>query len=171
MNVKETAYLAVKVLSVFVFIKFITYFMGLFSVINMILASDPTGPISIFTQIILYVAPVLLLLVLSMCLWLYADGISEWMVKGLEVKEKVLLNFDDLQSIAFSVVGVVIIADTLPLLFTAVLRGQLVDFQQMEQLISIGSQGLKLIIGIWLFLGSRGIAGFIQNSKNAGLKK
>lgn len=171
MNVKEVAYISIKVLAVFVFIKFISYFNGLSSSINMFLSRDSLGQTSVFTQTILIVAPTLLFLVVSMCLWLYADEFSDRMVKGLEVGEKVAVNFEDLQSIAFSVVGVIIIADVLPMLISAIIRSRMMDLSlPIDLMISIGSQGLKLLIGIWLFLGSRGIVGFIRNSKNAGLK-
>lgn len=172
MNVKEIAYISIKVLAVFVFIKFISYFNGLFSVFNMVLSSDTLSQTGVFTQTILIVGPTLLFLVVSMCLWLYADEFSDRMVKGLEVREKVSVNFEDLQSVAFSVVGVVIIADALPMLISAIIRSRMMNLSQpIDIMISIGSQGLKLLMGIWLFLGSQGIVGFIRNSKTAGLKK
>jgi len=39
------------------------------------------------------------------------------------------------------------------------------------ELISIGSQGIKVLIGAWLLFGAQGIVGLIKILRTAGLKK
>lgn len=168
MYMKAAAHIAVKVLAIFAFIKFITYLQSIYSFSVMV--STSPSEMSASTQMVLLVFPIVLLLVVSLCLWLYAEEISDRMVRNLQVTEKVNLDYEALQSIAFSVAGIVIIADALPMLFSTIIRSQLNDYRQMEQLIGIGSQGLKLFIGIWLFLGSRGIVGLLRSLRTAGVK-
>lgn len=168
MDVKAAAYLSVKILAIYTFIKFATYLQVGFSIRDIVMVS--TDKLDLFIQLILMLAPVLLLLFISMCLWLYTDEISQRMVKNLTISTQVSVNYQHLQSIAFSVVGAVILADALPMLVSAIMHYAMFESRKVDQLISIGSQGIKLLIGAWFLFGSQGIVGLIKSLRTAGLK-
>ncbi|HHT62851.1 MAG: hypothetical protein ACOX4H_12095 [Bacillota bacterium] len=73
--------------------------------------------------------------------------------------------------IAFSVVGLVILVNTLPLLVTAVMRSILIYSWEVGDIINIGSYVLKILLSMWLLLGSRGVVGLIRSARTAGLRK
>lgn len=168
LDVKAAAYLSVKILAIYTFIKFATYLQVGFSIRDIVMVS--TDKLDLFIQLILMLAPVLLLLFISMCLWLYTDEISQRMVKNLTISTQVSVNYQHLQSIAFSVVGAVILADALPMLVSAIMHYAMFESRKVDQLISIGSQGIKLLIGAWFLFGSQGIVGLIKSLRTAGLK-
>ncbi|ATW28244.1 hypothetical protein [Candidatus Formimonas warabiya] len=170
MNVKAAATIAVKVLAIFTLIKFITYLPSAYNIFDIV--STASSQTSASLQIITFMAPICLLLIVSMCLWLYADEISDRMVKNPGINEKVNINYEGLQSIAFSVVGIIIVADALPALISAFIHLKIDDsFRPLNQYINLGTTGLKLVIGLLLLFGSKGLVGLIKYLRTAGLPK
>lgn len=149
---KDISYISVKLLAIYFLVEFISE--GIPQIIG-VFSSRPV----IETKIILgLVAALLIKLLISLYLWNYAEKISKLITSNIE--EGVLKNKDykTLQIIAFSVVGVILIAISVP------------DFvQYFIEYLSIPGRPIfnilpKLIaklaetfIGIWLLLGSESI--------------
>lgn len=173
MNAKAAASIAVKVLAIFTFIKFVTYLQSVYGFIDMV-KHQPSN-ISVGLRVVSMIYPILLLLVVSIFLWLYSDKLSDHMVKNLAVNEETKISYEDLQIVAFSVVGLFLVVNSLPELINAAINMKMLESQRMMQpmnmrMTQLVGTGLKVLIGFWLLVGSQGIVGLIRTLRTAGLK-
>jgi len=144
--------------------------------------NDPARSVSVLLIITVFM-PTLIFLILAGLFWFKAGNIAGRMVSsgGDGAVENRLFNFKEVQILAFSVVGVLVLADALPVL--AVFSANLVmmltsnptfDLKKMIALNFIpqgAGLAVRLAIGIWLLLGAKGLCVFLKNIREAGLVK
>ena len=120
-----------------------------------------------------FTMPMVLMVVISILLWIFAGKVANCFVgeeESVEITQSV--NYDKVQSIGFSIVGVFVVANALPDLVGCIY--QIAETNKMgmdyygiyiEKTISVG---LKCIIGIWLILGGRGIVNILKKVRGGG---
>ena len=105
----------------------------------------------------------------SFCLIKWAEPIAAVLAGKEEAPEvKAVVGKDSLQQIAFSAVGVFIIAAALPQLtrMVATLTVQLSDQARLRTWVASVGIVLQLGIGIFLFFGSKGLVGLLKKIKS-----
>lgn len=129
-------------------------------------------------------ASILLYIMLFLLLWYRSDWIARVIVKDPDaVFQKGKITAIQLHSVLFSVVGVFILANVIPQLIQiflastmddanyASIYGAMLDFgikdiaptrSMMPQFIGLG---LKLIIGLWLLFGAKGLVGLLNRER------
>jgi hypothetical protein len=112
-----------------------------------------------------YVGPTL---IISYMLWVFADRISEPMARGTDQTAHAIHRLVDLQAVAFSVVGVILIAQAIPDLISVAaanvpsLGEGLIPFSlrgyPSDRGAAILAELVRIVIGVALILGSRTLA-------------
>ncbi|MEC5424770.1 hypothetical protein QGM71_14885 [Virgibacillus sp. C22-A2] len=128
---------------------------------------------------LLFLAPVLVMLLMSITVWVYADKLSRFIIpkyketpnKEDSKQNQFSLTAHQFQLAAISVVGLVIIVHTLPTFFSLVQSwlnikevGVGFDTTKMkrELLFSSLEKLLQLVLGFVLFYGSKGLVGLLN---------
>lgn len=174
MNYKAISKISCKIISIYSFAKFIMFFQRFFYHIFY-----QNRLIQIEQNSVLLSLPFFLLLFLSIILWVYADKISSFMVKKpINSSNTISLDYVELQAIAFSVVGVIMLINSIPEIISLGINIKLLvseDIANIEMLlimdkIKIIGYVIKTILGLWLLLGSSGIVGLIKTLRTIGVK-
>lgn len=114
--------------------------------------------------------PPVLLIVIGIILWIAAPNISRAIFKSSDLDESQKETFSvDFEVIAFSVFGLVVIVDSVTMFIRSnvaifMFKAYSVSAREsvVERNVYLVFTGLKIAIGMWLLLGSRGIARFIR---------
>lgn len=175
MSGRYLAVLLCKVLAIYVFIWAINY-TGIIGMLPVSFAHAGTREM-LYTALS-FLVPFVLLAVLGVFLWIRAEYMSHRMV-GAHSEDVKAAGAEDVQAIAFSAVGVLALSDALPKfvqqLFSIIAMSQTQMFSLEGMYISnmsgIAGSVVKLILGFWLFFGSRGIVHLLRSLRKAGLKK
>ncbi|OEF96891.1 hypothetical protein BHF71_11290 [Vulcanibacillus modesticaldus] len=125
--------------------------------------------------------PFFIQLLFSALLWIYAEKITNYILLNNENAQKrsIPLYSQELQAIAFSVIGLVIIADAIPQIFHVIpnlirlneIGSSLATPQlKVETIFSLIEKIVRLIIGLILFFGSKGLVGLLKKIREAGIK-
>ena len=178
MNYKAISKISCKIISIYTFAQFIMFFQRFYyhifyqnKLLNQINQTEQNS--------VLLSLPFFLLLFTSIILWVYADKISSFMVKKpMNPSNTVSLDYVELQAIAYSVVGVIMLINSIPEIVSLGINIKLLvseDIANMEMLlimdkIKIIGYVIKTILGLWLLLGSSGIVGLIKTLRTTGLK-
>ncbi|RKD30534.1 hypothetical protein [Thermohalobacter berrensis] len=163
MNYKNLAKISCKIISIYVFIKFISFIP---TTIFMFKLNNNRSILPILTSAILY-------FMLSILLWSFADKLSYYMVgnKHKEVEHKrVEIDYNKLHYIAFSVVGLVMIAFSISNVITDII--QMYKMAESNPNLNLYKAEIigelfKLLIGLWLLLGAKGIVNGIKALRKA----
>ena len=179
MSGKDIAILLCKILAVYSVVnaaKALNYLMMLSELFN-----GNVRPGAVIPTLISSFMPFVLLLALGVVLWLNAGRIAGYMLPDREEAiERAALSIGDVQSTAFSVVGVLVLAGAIPQLVqtvsSIVIMHNLQYASQNEwfsphDIPRIAGLVVQLIIGFWLFFSSRGIAGLYRKMREAGLNR
>jgi len=121
----------------------------------------------IFIQII---GPFALLLICGLIIWYLSPIIASRILKTSDKDYRFKLSQNNIQDIAFSAIGLFIVVNTTPdivhticwvyaIAFHSVGDKSLVYITRGVQLLSLF---IKLTLGIWLFIGSRGIGKLVR---------
>lgn len=171
MNYRILSKMSCRIISIYAFVKFIMFFQSYFYVFYQ------NSRNQIEQNNVLMFLPFFSLLFLSIILWVYADKISQFMVKESEnSRDIVKLDYVKLQAISFSVVGVVILTNSIPEIIKTVLNIKLLISKQLVDrvLITYKTQmigyGIKIIMGLWLLFGASGIVGLIKTLRTVGVE-
>lgn len=165
MNYRRIANIALKIISINVFVRMTLYLPG---VIQSLLRNDPSMP-DPGLEVVAYTMPIIILFVLSLLIWIFSDKISNMMVK--EDKEEYTINIDynKVQQVAFSTLGVYLIGISLPTLITTVFRIYQVPSTGMGLTRNISmyytmliSDITRVIFGIILVFGGKGLSNIIN---------
>ena len=122
----------------------------------------------------------MLLVVFSILLWIFADKISNHLVGEAPSGEIFQDNdYDKLQGILFCFAGVLILGNAIPILFSNVVQliflGKEFALHNTDQyipmVVNIISLLIKVLIGIWLLVGNKGIVRMVRRLQTAGVKK
>lgn len=183
-NSKDLAYISIRVLSIYFFIQALLILSELIniSVYNYMIFPNLGEENNISTLNLLFgtMAPFVILLAISIILWIFTDRISNYLLPsnndvrdGVESKT----NIDEIQYIAFSIIGVFILANTLPQTFNlipSILMLNDISFQlinttyKIEIIFSFSVYVVKLLIGLGLIFGSKGLTGILKRIREFG---
>ncbi|MDP3487000.1 MAG: hypothetical protein Q8S19_03590 [Bacillota bacterium] len=176
MKTKPIAFLACKILAIVFFMRALLYANSTF--FSFISFRNNAGelPMVIFYLILLP----LLLLIVGAILWVRADGISSLMVHGLAVEETgIQIGYQELQTVGFSIVGLIIFATAIPDIFQGIPRlvslkatnQYYIPMVKVETAFWIIEKLVRLVIGTVLLFGSGAVVRFISSIRTIGVDK
>jgi hypothetical protein len=168
MQTRDGASIALfRALSVYTFIRALELFSQ-----NLTHFLGPKNHITLST-VIETITPVVLLVIGGLLIWHLAPKIAASISKSAGGNDKWGLSLGEIYNIVFCVTGIFLLVDGLPLLVrTVVFIYQIEPLSRVDNLMRaernswIAISLLKLGLGFWLLLGSRGIAEFVRR-KNA----
>jgi len=167
MTKRDIATLSFKVLSIYALIRAIDKLSDIFY-INFQGYDNKT----IILNLALISVPLILLVICSLLLWFFAPLLANSIFKSIIPEDKSDASLENIQRIAFSIVGLYLIASGLPELVNMVtifvtplmtsvpVRGGLSPMINLS-IVFI----LKIALGLWLLLGSRGLINFIRSTR------
>lgn len=109
-------------------------------------------------------------------LWLFPLSVAGNLIPGIEPKRTSSgVGAEGLEQIAFSVMGLWVLTEAIPNVFfwaAFAYRVQSVGAAGLdlppERLGHLAATGVELLLGFWLLLGSKGIAGLVRRARRAG---
>ncbi|SKC81938.1 hypothetical protein [Maledivibacter halophilus] len=174
MNYKVISKMSCKIISIYMFFKFITAFQSFFYVFY------PNSQAQIEQNSVFFFLPFIISLFLSIILWVFADKISSYMVKEpTNSSNNVKVDYIELQAIAFSVVGITVLVNSIPQIIrlgidmkTIVSNDIIANWDMLLRTTKSQMIGyiIKTILGLWLLFGSNGIVGLVKTLRTAGVK-
>lgn len=130
-------------------------------------------------QMFMMTLPSILLLFLSLFFWTKAELVSRLLLGNEKDNSNTVvstsLNFQDLQVIAFSVVGLFIVSSVIPNWFANTIA--YIEYRRVHEMISESwiktwvTLTIKTIIGFYLLLGSKGFAGILAKIRRHGTEQ
>lgn len=165
MNYKKIGNLACKIISINILVKMVSILPSVFYSISFNKQSPELQSINFFYSIL----PIFLLLVVGIALWAFSEKIGNIMIKSDEQDDITTIDYNKVQSIAFSVVGVYLTAISLP----EILRNVIIIYQQNSigiasttglttQYTEIFRDIALIIIGLFLIFESGGLSNLIN---------
>lgn len=144
---------------------------------------DQSFKISYKNQIILMsLLPACVLLILGIVLWIKADKISKYIIFEEDdidddIDDDMTLNMDELQYIALSIVGIIVLINVIPEFLREIpnviqLKNNVIQsdlFAYAKIISSVVEKIIRLILGCLLVLRAKGIVGFIRKIQGLGL--
>lgn len=120
----------------------------------------------------------ILLLVFAIVLWFFPLTIANALLPGRSMKIEGLaapqVTFEQLQALAFCLLGLWILAEAIPNVFYWMLmayhasRPELALEFRPRDIGSMVATGIKAILGVWLLFGAKGIRGLLRWARTAG---
>lgn len=189
MNYKAITIIAIRILSIYVFIQFLIRLLNAASYFILPLFFDSLRDDLEVVNILFNVIPVTILFLSALFLWLYSEKIAIHIVPKetnaqTETNEQINIgkvessfNYNLLQAMVFSVVGLIIIVLTIPEITRVIV--QLLQYNEigMEYAIEkytidtyslLIEKVIKLILGFGLFFGGRGLTGLLNKIRSWG---
>jgi hypothetical protein len=158
MTKKEIATLSFRVLSLYAFIKAIEH---LSTVIYYAYQVGETDVPFFMT----YAVPVLLLALCGVILWFSSPLLASSISKTAASEDNSAASLLSIQTVAFSIVGLYMIADSLPPLIRSAIwhftSGSVVLGRNSPLFGVVAGSLIEIAIGLWLLFGSRGLVNFI----------
>lgn len=178
MSEKSIAKIACRVIAIYIMIKGIEYISCFFSMSLQPYFGQGIDKNMMLQMILGSILPSVILIILGIILWVKATKISDYMIDDDVEANKTNINVNELQSAAFSVVGLMILIKLIPEISNLIPRlayftGEYIPKETivwLEIKISIIGMIIKLIIGLLLLFKSRGLVGFIKKLQKAGLR-
>lgn len=171
MHNKHIAEMACKILAIYIFIQGLiqlTYF-------PMSLITDIGGQVNL---IVVSFIPFMILFAVSILLWIYAKVLAEYIApsEDISVRETPNHDYNELQAIAFSVVGLVIIAGAIPRLIQLIpnlafySENALWDPRfKLRTIIEAIVPIAQLTIGFFLLFSSKGLVELLNRIRGVGI--
>lgn len=186
MKSKDLAFILLRTLSIYIFIQAI---MNLSHIINYSIISNLgtfknagyETNISVLSLLLTSIAPFLILLIIAIILWIFTSQITKYLLPedlNNDENEK-KINLEELQYIAFSIIGVLILSSALPQLFNLVpniikmndIGSSLVTSSyKTEVIFAIIEKAVRVLIGLFLIFGSKGLVGLLKKIRGLGVK-
>jgi len=164
-NKREIASLACKILGIF----FIIQGTNVLSLTLSVAATSPIAHESFFNVIFS-----LIYILFGVLLWFLSDKLSAIMVaREIHSNEGSGIQISDIQRIAFSVLGLFFLGNSVPRLVSTLTNGYFMSgsaYSVTRLVLEAGGTVVQLIIGLGIFLGSQGLVNFLNNIRTAGLK-
>lgn len=164
MTKREIATLSFKILSLYAFIKAIDKLSTLINYLYKYSLSE-VGVLNFM----IFASPVLLLLLCGGLLWFLAPWLASSISKSTAPADNAAASLFSIQAVAFSVLGLYLLADSLP----ALVRSIIWHFTTASR--SMGERSpligdilgflIQIVIGVWLLFGSRGLVNFIRSMR------
>ncbi len=162
MTKREIAVLSFKVLGLYAFIRVIDHLPYILYYVW-----GENAKQTIVPNLLIIAVPPLLLVLCSVLLWFGAPLLASIVFKSAPSGNVSNASLPDMQTVAFAVVGLILIASALPEIVSSV-----VIYYTMYSVAIGGKRALiqniivlflKLGLGFWLLLGSRGLVSFIRS--------
>ena len=160
MTKKEIATLSFKVLSLYAFIKAIdklTY-------LTIDMYEYRFKDIGVLDYMI-FASPVVLLLLCGGLLWFIAPLLASSISRSTVSEDNSATSLLSIQMVAFSVIGLYMLADSLPTLVRATIWYFIMTGSRSPLAGDIIGSLVKIVLGLWLLFGSRGIVKFISSMR------
>ncbi len=186
MNTKNIAFVSIKVLAIYTFLQALLNIAKLINYVALhYISADFLHQLTNFTTFetqinLVSILPFILLLLISVILWKNADRLFSHIASENLVNNdnQHMITIHHLQTTAFAIVGLIIIASTIPEFFPIV--PNLMKLYQLgnahatfdlkfSTYFLIIEQIVKLIIGFSLFFGSNGLSGLLRRIRKAGM--
>ena len=175
MKTKPMAFLACRIIAIVLFFQFLstaysTVFFGFMS-----FYSQYQGTPQMLLIALGLIGPMVLLLATCIILWVWADAISSRMVRSIDGEETgIQVGSRELQIAGFSIVGLAILALTIPTIFQVIptlinLGYYDTGAVRVEIAFLIVDKIVRMAIGLYLLLGSRVFVRIIGSIRNSGL--
>ncbi|WP_256759327.1 hypothetical protein [Cohnella sp. WQ 127256] len=174
MTIRELAFLALRVLSIYLFILGLSHLTSLldFTIPTylQVIEHDTT-----YAEVFLIIGiPTFVLLVGGVILWIFAEKLSSYMVPKSSTGSG---NFPtkELEGFVLSVIGLILLI----LSFTSIVRlsmsyihliNQEIGFDRKTYIYPLVEQAIRLLIGIILLFKAEGLALMLRKTRNLGLK-
>lgn len=180
MKNKDLAFILLRVLSIYLFIQSIIYLGQTinFTVISSLSTFNQMGienNIAILNLVLGAIAPFIFLLVISIIIWIFTDKISKYIIQGNIVNENDSdINLNNVQTMIFSIIGVLIVSLTLPKTFilipdffkmNEITYGLATSQFKKEIIFSIVGITVKLLIGFALIIWSNKLTKLLNRLK------
>lgn len=174
MNYRALAKIACRLFAIYTFIRFVSY---LPAIIYPLFMKNTNANVSIT---ILPVLPSLILsLAFSIILWTFSEKLSRLMVDDSNIQEETDIDYNKLQYIAFSVVGLVLVTLSIPNITSTLIEyirmismvEKSAHFSFIQYKAKLAGSIVQFIIGLWLLLGSKGILNGIKKLRKVGVKE
>ncbi|KLU61327.1 hypothetical protein CEB3_c22670 [Peptococcaceae bacterium CEB3] len=171
MSKEEIAALACKILGVYLVVQGINVMLN---VSAMYWFAPQQGP---GNNVLLMISPFLFLIVFGVLLWLLSDNLGATMVKGEpKFREDSAITANSIQRVAFSVLGLLLLGNSLPKLVSDLVNLYLVKGLPNSAARLFGPLGftgviVQFVIGLGIFLGSQGLVNLLKIVRGAGLAK
>lgn len=180
LNEKGIATIACKVLSIYSVIKGMERISYMISIMLQPSLSQGFDNGMISQMIYISIIPSVTLIIIGILLWAMSSRISEIMVNNINgsIVNRSEINILELQSAAFSVVGLLILVNLISEISSLIpqiaeLSGEYIPTGTTYRLkvkVSMIEAGVKLILGLLLLFKSSGLVGVVKNLRKAGLK-
>jgi hypothetical protein len=135
-----------------------------------------------FTQSILtMLSTSLIMLIMSILLWIFADRISIAIVnaepESIEIHK---VDYNKIAMIAFTIIGLLVLTNAIPVAIRMVIQHSLLLKSQLnyketsmyaDSIARIIGEIVRICIGIWLLIGSKGIIKIIKAFKDLGMDR
>lgn len=121
--------------------------------------------------------PLVFFIVLGIILWIFSNKFSGIIVRDegqLEITNDSIINATELQTVLFSVIGLVLIGSSLPQIITMLMSMyQVIDIPDgpIRVLPYLTGEITKLILGLVIFLGSQKLVVILKSIRNVGIKE
>lgn len=178
MNYKSLAKVACRIMSIYFFSMFIIFVSS--TVYSMFSIYQEFNRELFMRNLISMISIVAAYLFVSIALWVLADKISCMMVgTSKEADDNINIEYKKMQYIAFSVVGLVIVATSIPDIITTsmtlykvtsplegVYNSEITTYQ-----IRLLGEVIQSLIGLFLLFGGKGILNMITKLRTVGISK
>lgn len=176
MKLKDLAYLAVRILSIYLFL------LGLSKIVEVLNIAVPTYLQVIdynisFLEVFLVVGvPGFILILFSMILWLFAEKLSVYLIPKNAEETEYSVQAKDLEGFVLSLVGLILMI----LSFTMMVRQGMnynnmakhaMQFDREGFIFTFTEEVIRFLIGIILLFKAEGFALLLRKIRNMGLKR
>ena len=170
MSYQKIALLACRIIAVFI----IANWLGNLSASLVAFFYQPFNLQNLIYGVVSMALPV----VVGILLWVFSTRLAAYMVKPLERGEEtpaVMVEPETVHALAFTIVGILLLVNALPNLVSALTTYSLlpehaVARSLVEVISRVTDSAVRIILGLCLIFGSKGLAGLLKKIKTAGVK-
>jgi len=175
MKIRDLSFLAVRVLSIYLFILGFKHIINLleFTIHTYLWVLDTnTSYLEVFLIIGI---PSLVLFITSIILWLYANQISLHLIPQSSRESVQSIQVKDIEGFILAIIGLILMILSFTTLVRIILNyyhitSQDIHFNSRDHIFVIIEHSIRFIIGIVLLLKAEGFAMILRNIRSMGLK-
>lgn len=168
---KALSHVIIKIMAVFYFIRSLFYIESVVNTIIYVFAKPESGMESIINWS--YIITPAFMVLISILLWIFADNISNAIVKGMDESVEARYDFDILLNLALIIVGIVLavmaVSDLISAIYSITQYKNISDRIADKNVSDIIANALRLIIGVWFTFGFKGLGDMIKRLGRAGV--
>lgn len=167
MSKREIASLACKLLGLYLMIQGLNVMINMFSVSLM-----PYNPLSM-EKILNTIFPFIFIIIFGILIWSFSDKLSVIMIKGETCsEERTSIKASDIQRIAFSVLGLYFLGNSIPKLISTIINITSKEVANYSSVLFLaGGPITQFIVGFAIFTGSEGLVNFLKRLRTTGVTR